>query len=142
MEEELISCDPEYELTHISGIRGHATIGAVGYRQPIGGTDTALAACSVCQVKNRATVIMIPTKVNCPATWNREYYGYLMTERNGIARYMHECINQRMNTIVGYQNGQHAVLLHHVEAVCNKGLICGTGKYNNYKEMNCVVCSK
>ena len=136
--------DPEYELPHISGVRGHATIGAVGYRQPIGGTENILAACSVCQVKNRSTVITIPAKANCPTTWTREYNGYLMIAYFGTAnsRYMYECIDKQMNTIVGYQNGQHAIRFNHVETVCDKGLTCGTGKYNNFKEMNCVVCTK
>ena len=89
-------------------------------------------------------MIMIPAKANCPASWNEEYNGYLMTEYFGSDnnRYMHECIDKQMGTIVGYQNGQHAMLLNHMEAVCDKGLTCGTGKYNNFKEMNCVVCTK
>ena len=136
--------DPEYELPHISGVRGDSSIGAIGYRHPIGGIDTALSACSVCQAKGRSAVIMIPAKANCPATWKREYHGYLMTEHSGTTkkRYVYECIDKQMNTIAGFQNSQFAVLLHHVEAMCDKGLVCGTGKYNTYKEINCVVCSK
>ena len=134
--------DPEYELSHIPGVRGHATIGAVGYSSPIRGSHNALAACSVCLVKNRSIVIMIPAKANCPANWNREYYGYLMSEYRGHYRYMYECIDKEMDTIVGYQNGQHGALIRHVEARCDTGLICGHEKYSSVKEMNCVVCSK
>ena len=134
--------DPEYELPHIPGVRGHVAISAVGYGFPIRGGHGTLAACSVCQVNNRSTVIMIPAKANCPTTWNREYYGYLMTQLHLGQRYMYECIDKEMDTIRGFQNDQYGVFLFHVEAVCNKGLVCETGKYSNVKEMNCVVCSK
>ena len=55
--------DPEYELTHVPEHSVH-TIGAVGYGQPIRGANNTVATCSVCQVKNRSTVIMIPAKAN------------------------------------------------------------------------------
>ena len=135
---------PEYELAHIPRVRGHSSIGAIGYHDPISGIHADLAACSVCQVKNRSAVIMIPAKANCPATWTREYYGYLMTEYNSDShsRYTYECIDKQMDTIQGFQNGSSATRFNHVEAACGKGLVCATGKYSNVKEMSCVVRSK
>ena len=50
---------------------------------------------------------MIPAKANCPATSNKEYIGYPMTEYfgSGDSRYMYECVDKEMNTAVAYQNG-------------------------------------
>ena len=36
--------------------------------------------CAVCYASTRAAMIMIPAKTQCPSSWTREYYGYLMTE--------------------------------------------------------------
>ena len=134
--------EPKYELPHVPGVCGHAYNHwhSVGYSTPIGGTHTSLAACCVCQVNNRSTVIMIPAKANCPATWNREYNGYLMTEYfgTGNARYMYECIDTQKGTIVGYQNGQHAMLLNHVEAVCDKDLTCATWNQFQVNKLCCL----
>ena len=40
--------------------------------------------CSACHTSARGDVIMIPGKVNCPDSWTREYYGYLMAEYNHV----------------------------------------------------------
>ena len=40
------------------------------------------APCAVCDVPTRAKVIMVPVKTVCPPSWTREFYGYLMTERD------------------------------------------------------------
>ena len=37
--------------------------------------------CTVCYASTRAAMIMVPAKTECPSSWTREYYGYLMTER-------------------------------------------------------------
>ena len=37
--------------------------------------------CAVCYTSTRAAMIMVPAKTQCPSSWTREYYGYLMTER-------------------------------------------------------------
>ena len=139
--------DPEYstDLTYGPGVRGHTYINAVGYQAPLQGGDDTLTACSVCHIKSRSAVMMIPAKATCPSNWTREYYGYLMTEYagNGLhTRYMFECIDKRMETIEGYQAGVQGMLLHHVEAGCNYGLTCGTNGYNSHQELNCVVCTK
>jgi len=97
-------------------------------------------ACSVCLVKNRLAVIMIPVKVNCTSSWNREYYGYRMTEGGHGRRYMYECNDKEMDIVQG--NGERAVLLSYVEAACDKGLVCDNEKYSRVNEINCVVCSK
>ena len=137
--------DPEYNLKHKPEVQGHAYISAVGYRSHICGIDESLVACAICQVRGKCTSIMIPAKTTCPDTWRREYYGYLMSgysATTGRNRYMYECIDKDMDTLLHYQNRQWGELLHHVEAKCGRGLECSSSKYNSVKEINCVVCSK
>jgi hypothetical protein len=37
-------------------------------------------ACAVCLASTRAAMTMVPAKTQCPTSWTREYYGYLMAE--------------------------------------------------------------
>ena len=38
--------------------------------------------CAVCYAPTREAVVMIPAQLTCPSSWTREYYGYLMANRN------------------------------------------------------------
>ena len=53
---------------------------------------------------------------------------------------MYECMDQAMDSLPGSAPDTNGALFHHIEAVCGVGLRCPP--YNNYKELNCVVCSK
>ena len=44
---------------------------------------------------------MIPAKVNCSASWTREYYDYIMTERNGAYRTSYTCVDEGMESVPG-----------------------------------------
>ena len=142
--------DPEYTLPYRAGVRNHSYLSGIGYRTPMKGRDNSLAACTVCCVQKKSTTIMIPAKTSCPTNWEREYYGYLMSGYIGFGsnhhtRYMYECIDKDMDTIIGSQSGRNGEAFHHVEVKCNLGLECSTSnvkKYEPHKEMNCVVCSK
>ena len=50
-----------------------------------------------------------------------------------------ECVDKDLDSVVGSSNWQTHALFGHVEAVCN-ALPCPP--YNNYKEINCVVCTR
>ena len=39
------------------------------------------APCAVCYTPSRSTKITIPGRYDCPSSWTREYYGYLMTDK-------------------------------------------------------------
>ena len=98
--------DPKYSLAYSPGAHGHSFIGGVGYREPQGGHSGALVACAVCNVQNKSAFIMIPAKSSCPASWNKEYHGYLMSEFQGSSnsRYMYECVDVQMDSVQGYQS--------------------------------------
>ena len=42
--------------------------------------------CAVCYTLTRGIVVMIPAQYTCPQSWTREYYGYLMANRNNYHR--------------------------------------------------------
>ena len=43
--------------------------------------------CAVCYASTRAAMIMVPAKTQCPSSWTRKYYGYLMTEHGNAHHY-------------------------------------------------------
>ena len=86
------------------------------------------------------TVIMIPAKTTCPSGWTREYYGYLMAEYYNNRRTMYECVDKDMESVPGTHNHHDGGHFFHVEARCTNDVACPP--YNDFKELNCVVCSK
>ena len=85
---------------------------------------------------------MIPARTSCPTGWTTEYYGYLMSQGSywdNRHRTSFECIDKDQDSVPGSQADTDGALFYHVEANCN-GIPCPP--YNNYKELNCVVCTK
>ncbi|CAI8032723.1 Short-chain collagen C4 (Fragment) [Geodia barretti] len=77
--------DPEH-LQYTSGVSGNSYMYGVEYRshsQPLQTVEYHNVPCVVCHVTTRATLLMIPAKVNCPTNWTTEYTGYLMTAGSG-----------------------------------------------------------
>ena len=133
--------DPEYTLPYRNGIQGSSYVYGAEYEGPplVSGRSQHNAPCAVCYLPTKNTILMIPAKTSCPSGWTREYYGYLMSEGTGNRRTMYECVDSTMESVPGSQNGISGGHFYHVEAHCN-GMACPP--YNNYKELNCVVCSK
>ena len=133
---------PEYSLPFSrSGPQYKTYIYGAEYEYPLQGTHNHNIPCAVCHVSTRSAVLMIPGITTCPTTWTREYYGYLMAEYYGHKRSsMYECVDKDMESLPGSSANTDGALFYHVEAVCSTGLPCPT--YNNYKEINCVMCSK
>ena len=133
---------PEYthpfsssELTYKTFIYG------AEYQYPLQGSHNLNVPCAVCHVSTRSAVLNIPGNTTCPTTWTREYYGYLMTEQYSHKRSsMYECVEKAMESLPGSAPNTEGALFYDVEAVCDVGLPCPP--YNNYKEINCAVCSK
>ena len=133
---------PEYTIPYSSsGPTLKSYIYGAEYEYPLQGSHGHNVPCAVCHVTTRSAVVMIPGKTTCPPTWTREYYGYIMTEYYGNKRSsMYECVDKAMESLPGSSPRTLGALFYHVEAVCGDGLPCPP--YNNYKELNCVVCSK
>ena len=133
--------DPEYTLRYHSGVQSYSTLYQVEYQTPVVGTQGHDIPCAVCSVSTNEQVLMIPAKTSCPSSWTREYYGYLMSERvhENHHRSTFECVDKDQSSVPGSSNYVHAGWFGHVEAHCS-GFACPP--YNNYKELNCVVCTK
>ena len=96
--------------------------------------------CAVCYTSARGTVVMIPAQLTCPSSWTREYYGYLMANRNNHYRTMFECIDHSPQTVPGSSAETDGSLFFHTEVKCNYEISCPP--YDTQKEVTCVVCTK
>ena len=132
---------PEYTLSYTPGSQSYSEIHGTEYEQPIAGSHDHNVPCAVCFVSTRVAVFMLPARTSCPTGWTREYYGYLMStyQRNDHDRTSFECVDKDQESIPGSQADTNGAVFYHVEANCN-GIPCPP--YNNYKELNCAVCTK
>ena len=131
--------DPQYTLSYTAGVRGHSYVYGSEYEYPIQGSHDHNVPCAVCYVSTRETVLMIPAKTSCPASWTREYYGYLMSEYHSHSNSMFECVDRDQESLPGSHANINGRLFYHVEAECS-GMPCPP--YDPQKELNCVVCTK
>ncbi len=84
---------------------------------------------------------MIPAKVNCPSSWTREYYGYLMTERFDLNRNSFECVDVDAEILAGsVMGGGDGAFFYFTESRCASGNNCPP--YVEGRELPCVVCTK
>ena len=134
---------PQYTLSYTPGSQSYSEIQGTEYEYTIVGTHNHNVPCAVCFVSTRVAVFMLPARTSCPTGWTREYYGYLMSGgsfwADGRGRTSFECVDKDQESLPGSQAAIDGALLYHVEANCN-GLPCPP--YNNYKELNCAVCTK
>ena len=86
-------------------------------------------------------MIMVPAKTQCPSSWTREYYGYLMTERGDTHHYRSsfDCVDVSPDTVSGEIANTNGALFQYVKTTCN-GLQCPPYVVN--KVVTCVVCTK
>ena len=95
--------------------------------------------CAVCYVSTRVAHLMIPGRYTCPQNWTREYYGYLMAERNNHHRSTFECVDATPEAVVGGHANQNGALFYHIEPRCGS-LSCPP--YEQQKEITCAVCTR
>ena len=130
--------DPEYGLSYSPGVQGNSYLYGVEYEATVvPNRANHNAQCAVCLLSDKEVLLMIPAKTSCPDGWTREYYGYLMTEH--IKRTEYVCVDKDMDPVPGSQHHIGSGHFWHVEGHCD-GVPCPP--YNNYKELNCVVCTK
>ena len=136
--------DPEY-LQYTSGQQSYrATLGGVEYQfqstQVHSDKHDHNGPCAVCYTPNRIAKLMIPAKVNCPSSWTREYYGYLMATRKGHNhRYEFICMDNDLELVPGSESSTDPATIYFTESTCN-GLPCPP--YVDGREITCVVCTK
>ena len=134
--------DPDH-LQYESGTQETGYIYGVEYRtrtfQPLQNVDYHNVPCAVCYVTTRATLLMIPAKVNCPTNWTTEYTGYLMSTHHSFYRSTYECVDKDPEFVSGLNVADsNSAFISHVEPICS-GLSCPP--YDAEKELTCVVCS-
>ena len=139
--------EPEYINGAQSVVTSHtSTIHGAEYQTHTGPISNRLnqnVPCAVCHASTRETMIMIPAKIQCPPSWTREYYGYLMTEFDTIHHYRSSfnCIDVAPDTVTGEVSDTNGALFYHVVASCpNSGLECDPYKSN--QAISCTVCTK
>ena len=130
---------PEYTLSHTT--IGDSFIWGTQYEIPaVGNANYNTVTCAVCYAPTRPTVLMIPAKTSCPATWTVEYTGYIMadaTASNRPGRTTHQCVDASQEHEV---SNMHNGIFQHFQVSCNSGLSCPP--YITSKALNCVVCTK
>ena len=132
--------DPQYTLPYTPGIQGYSYLYGAEYESsPITSRNQHNAQCAVCLACGKTVSLMIPAKTSCPRGWTREYYGYLMAEEKNGKRTEYVCVDSAMDAVPGSQNHISSGHFYHVEGHCD-GVPCPP--YNNYKELNCAVCTK
>lgn len=96
------------------------------------------APCAVCYTPNRNVKITIPARTLCPASWTREYYGYLMSDK--AAHHSSKapvCVDVNAESVPG--SGRRNSILSQfffMEITCT-GTVCPP-----YFNGACVVCTK
>ena len=136
--------DPDY-LQYISGVTNRNFVAPVEYwfdsMPSLSQFNNHNAPCAVCYAATRGTVLMVPAKTQCPTDWTREYYGYLMSNRNTHqGRSMYECIDKDPESVPGLNaHSDPEVSIEPNEAYCN-GFSCPP--YDAQKELTCAVCTR
>ena len=131
---------PEY-LAYTPGVQAESPIHGSEYQ--INGGPLPLqnqnVPCVVCNTELRGSLLMIPARVSCPASWTMEYSGYLMTGRAQYSRRSAACVDKDAEGIPGLDADSDGAPFYHTEVVCN-GINCPP--YDPEKELTCVVCTK
>ena len=102
-------------------------------------------ACAVCLASTRAAMTMVPAKTQCPTSWTREYYGYLMAERENGAQFTQSsysvtCVDVTPDTVLGEARNTGGTHFTYVVASCADGIPCP--QYVADRVLSCAVCTK
>ena len=135
---------PEY-LDGIAGAQiDRSYVTGTGYDFPASSAPSSFSglahfpvACSACYTAERDTQIMIPGRYECPPSWTREYYGYLMAGHDGHRRLSYECVDADPEAVPNGQRAENA-RFYFTEARCN-GISCPP--YAEGYELTCAVCT-
>ena len=138
--------DPDYiNAARSTSATLYSTLHGAEYETPNGPHHNLFehnVPCAVCYASTRAAMIMIPAKTQCPSSWTREYYGYLMTERENVGhrRSSFDCVDVNPDVVPGGSGNTNGALFYHVIASCSRGLQCPP--YQASRVVSCTVCTK
>ena len=138
--------DPDYiTAPRTTGITSISTLHGAEYHTfdgPHNNLQDHNVPCAVCYASTRAAMIMVPAKTQCPSSWTKEYYGYLMTEweHQNHHRSSFDCVDVNPGTVPGEIRHSDGLLFSYVTTTCN-GLQCPPYYVAN-RVMSCAVCTK
>ena len=132
--------NPQY-LQYQDGYQGHVYVYGAEYQidsgSPLNNANDRNVPCALCTIYGRTTVITIPSRIDCPNGWRREYYGYLMAGHySSSAGTQFTCVDKDLQQILGSGDNTDGYLFYTAEAQCNQHIPCSD------KELTCVVCTK
>ena len=88
------------------------------------------AACAVCMVEGRGSIVVLSGTNECKdSSWNMEYYGYLMTGNTCVDIHMDYLPDSRIPGVVAFL--RHEVISSKVSQY-----------YQDNNVLSCVVCSR
>ena len=129
----LLANSPSHHQSDLYPVEYHTNLGNMNLQNQN-------VPCAVCYTPTRGTTVMIPAWTHCPASWTKEYVGYIMAEHKNSKRIEHVCVDQNPEFVPGEGRNFDGVLLFHVDVACHIGLLCPP--YNGLKEVTCAVCTK
>lgn len=132
-----LDCNSSSAVVAITGVEYQAPVGAL-----LGDVNDRNVPCAACYTAERAVKIMIPGRVNCMPSWTREYYGYLMAERDQNFRNSFECVDVNAEVLPNSAPDRNGALFYHAEARQCQGTQCLPTPYSEGNELTCVVCTK
>ena len=132
--------NPQY-LLYQDGYQGHVKVYGAEYQidssSPLNNANDRNVPCALCTTYGRTTVITIPSRIECPSGWRREYHGYLMAGHHGkSAATQFTCVDKDLQQIPGSGANTNGYLFYTAETQCNQHIPCSD------KELTCVVCTK
>ena len=140
------ACQTIKNTLQLSPTNHTAELYGVEYNSAVTGSNALdhNLACVVCYTPTRPTMVMIPAWIHCPASWTKEYIGYVMTGHRSHRRLQHICVDQNAKLVPGEgaDSGDIIVSLYHTDVNCDTraGLMCPP--YSGTNEITCAVCTK
>ncbi|XP_031561473.1 uncharacterized protein LOC116297394 isoform X2 [Actinia tenebrosa] len=95
--------------------------------------------CAVCRVDGATSVLMIPARNVCPRTGDRQYHGYLMSQKHDYGKSEFICVDVEAEGIPNTRNPNGDAFLHLTEFKCGSPSCRG---YQQHKALSCSVCTE
>lgn len=94
--------------------------------------------CAVCRVDGATASLMIPAYNVCPPTWDRQYHGYLMSQKHDNEKSELICVDVEARGVPNTMNKNANSLLHLTEYKCGTS---PCGRLQPRKALACAVCT-
>ena len=99
--------------------------------------------CVVCHVPTRSAMFVQQASYLCPSGWNREYYGYMMSNKWDHRRTSTICVDASSQAVPGTGTSTNRLGLYLLSVLCPHSyseLACGP--YVDGRILSCAVCTK